>query len=63
MSEPERFLLDDSFAGSYCRLIETYRLEPTVLAEQFCRIMRRIDAGESAKASGKMSKRKKGEKL
>ncbi len=59
MSEPEGFLFDTGFTGVYSRLIETYRMEPAVLVEQFDRIMARM--GELEASEPRKRKKRRGE--
>ena len=63
MSVPENFLSDTGFAGAYRRLIETYRPDPMVLAEQFYRIMRRVEAEKGTGPTNRTTGRRTGERL
>lgn len=47
MCEPDDAVLGSGFSGIYCRLMETYRMDQTVLSEQLQIILERVKAEQS----------------
>ena len=63
MLEAESMPSDAGFVGTYRRLVESYRLDPEILADQLWKIMQRIEPKPDTGSPERPETKRKGGEL